>query len=213
MGPKKRAKRARRASVRQSLRFMIQETLQLTGGNTKNTRKESDFYPTPPEVTHALMEFLYEKNHINALDAVWECACGNGVMAKVINEYVMDVFSSDIEDRGFGVGGVDFLKPLDTAEYDWIITNPPFSKASEFITQALNQCDKVAMLFKSQYWHAKTRLDLFREHPPSYVLPLTWRPDFLNGARGNRPTMECLWTVWLPDHAYAKYIPLKKPTL
>lgn len=30
---------------------------------------------------------------------------------------------------------------------------------------------------------------------PSYVLPLTWRPDFLYGAKSGRPTMELLWTV------------------
>lgn len=53
-----------------------------------------------------------------------------------------------------------------------------------------------AMLLKAQYWHAAKRAQLFCEVPPSYVLPLTWRPDFLfkerNGKRARaRSWMSC----------------------
>ena len=37
---------------------MRQIDLQLTAGNNKGNRRELDFYPTPPEVTIALMDFL-----------------------------------------------------------------------------------------------------------------------------------------------------------
>lgn len=55
------------------------------------------------------------------------------------------------------------------------------------------------------------RWNLFMQHPPAYVLPLTWRPDFLNGTKGGSPTMECLWTVWISGNTSAQYIPLLKP--
>ena len=74
------------------------------------------------------------------------------------------------------------------------------------------------MLLKSQYWHAAKRAQLFREIPPSYVLPLTWRPDFLfkerNGEKGASPLMDVMWCVWLTPHmqgAYTEYKPLMRP--
>lgn len=98
------------------------------------------------------------------------------------------------------------------AEYqcNWIITNPPFSMASKFIQHALELGAPCAFLLKSQFWHAKSRLDIFRGCPPSYVLPLTWRPDFLYGAKSGSPTMELLWTVWAGTHD-ATYCPLERP--
>lgn len=37
---------------------MNQLDLQLTAGNNKDNRRDLDFYPTPPEATIALMNFL-----------------------------------------------------------------------------------------------------------------------------------------------------------
>jgi hypothetical protein len=50
---------------------------------------------------------------------------------------------------------------------------------------------------------------LFDRHTPSFVMPLTWRPDFMGLGR---PTMEISWVVWEPFGAvYPAYIPLSKP--
>ena len=71
----------------------------------------------------------------------------------------------------------------------------------EFIRHAAEIGKPFAMLLKAQYWHAAKRAQLFREIPPSYVLPLTWRPDFLfkerNGKKGASPLMDVMWCVWL----------------
>lgn len=93
-----------------------------------------------------------------------------------------------------------------------IITNPPFSCAEQFIRKCLDLEKPFAMLLKSQYWHAAGRWQLFMEHPPAFVLPLTWRPDFNFGKRGGNPTMEVLWTVWdsMPCKT-AYYHPLQRP--
>ena len=98
-----------------------------------------------------------------------------------------------------------------TRPCDWIITNPPFSHAAEFISRAFDLGKPCAILVKSQFWHAKRRIELYRRNPPSYVLPLTWRPDFLYGAKSGSPTMEIIWTVWTGTHHAAKYVPLEKP--
>lgn len=176
----------------------VTDAVQLTGGGDKSKRRELDFYPTPPDVTHALMRFLNRP-----LGVVWEPACGDGAMANVIADYGNTVISTDIRESGFGGGGFDFL--LESRVCDAVITNPPFNVSEEFIRHALTQAPIVAMVLKSQYWHAKKRINLFKESPPAWVLPLTWRPDFMGGERGGAPTMEVHWTVWIRGDEDTKY--------
>lgn len=178
--------------------------LQLTGGNNANSRRELDYYPTPPVATIALMDFLKLPR-----TTIWEPACGTGEMARVIESYGHTVKAQDIRDTGYGIGGLDFLRSNERAEC--IITNPPFALSEQFIRHALKLAPTVCMLLKSQYWHAAKRYQLFVQHPPAFVLPLTWRPDFLNGERGGAPTMEMAWTVWIQGNTDCKYIPLQKP--
>ena len=181
-------------------------TAALANGGDQAKRRELDFYPTPPDVTRALLLFL-------ALQpcTIWEPACGDGAMSRVLAQGGHTVLSTDIRQTGFGQGDVDFL----TAEpfiCDAIITNPPFAASEQFIRTALEHAPLVAMLLKSQYWHAQKRFALFDQHPPAWILPLMWRPDFLDGERGGRPTMECLWTVWIAGNTDTKYRPLPKPS-
>jgi hypothetical protein len=171
-------------------------------------RNKTDFYATPPEVTVALLDFLEGKGLIEPGCCIWEPACGNLDLADVMRKRWYLVRVSDLYPQRKEQPSIDFLTAR--IECDWIITNPPFSKATEFITHALELGKPCAFLLKSQFWHAKSRLDLFRENPPSYVLPLTWRPDFLYGAKSGSPTMECLWTVWLGAPGCV-YWPLEKP--
>lgn len=172
-------------------------------------RNKTDFYETPPEVTTALLDFLEAAGHLHpSKDVIWEPACGAGKMAEVMRTAGYDVICTDLNDFGYGMSGVDFLES--SQRCDWIITNPPFNQAAEFIRHALDLGFPCAFLLKSQFWHASSRLQLFRDNPPSYVLPLTWRPDFLYGAKSGSPTMEVIWTVWAGDHD-AKYWPLQKP--
>ena len=89
-----------------------------------------------------------------------------------------------------------------------MITNPPFALSEAFILKALQHAPIVAMLLKSQYWHAAKRQQLFNAHMPAYIFPLTWRPDFMFGERGGAPTMDVLWTVWIKGQHTAKYEPL-----
>lgn len=167
--------------------------LNLSAGKEK--RRELDFYPTPPDATIALMDFLDLPQSI-----IWEPASGDGSMSEVIESYGHRVISTDIRSEGiYGQSGQDFLK-VRYPNVDAIITNPPFNLAERFIRKATNEAKTVAMLLKSQYWHAACRMSLFNYSRPAYILPLTWRPDFLfkerkNGKKGS-PTMEVLWAVW-----------------
>lgn len=166
-------------------------------------RNVVDFYPTPPDVTRALLASWPISG------AVWECACGTGAMADALKYCGLEVIATDLNDFGYGKSGVNFLN--ENCNSDWIITNPPFSMASQFIERAIALHRPFAFLLKSQFWHALKRHKLFVSHPPEAVLPLTWRPDFLNGAKGGSPTMDCIWTVWGAEPAHTTiYCPIKR---
>ena len=81
----------------------------------------------------------------------------------------------------------------------------------EVIRKSADHNVPFAMLLKSQYWHAAKRVALFSDIRPAYVLPLTWRPDFLLEARGGSPLMEVHWCVWMQGSSKTEYIPLIKP--
>lgn len=169
----------------------------MIGGNADKVRRNSDFYPTPPEVTNALLDFL----ELPTSMVIWEPACGDNRMVDVMRARGHKVIATDIQT------GTDFLEcPLH--ECDFIITNPPFSIADKFIERCIEHDKPFAMLLKSQYWHARKRLPLFRKLTPSYVLPLTWRPDFTG--EGKAPLMDVMWVVWC-GNTPACYIPLEKP--
>lgn len=172
--------------------------LNIVGAAPADGRNKTDFYPTPPEVTTALLRFL----RLPPATTVWEPACGDGRMAEVMREHHLAVIATDIAQ------GYDFLKMSDRSE-DWIITNPPFSYAAEFIEQCISFDKPFALLLKAQFWHSKKRLPLFEKCPPDYICPLTWRPDFTGKGAS---MMDVMWCIWVhPRTGTTIYRPLCKP--
>lgn len=175
----------------------------IAGGNTAYRRSKSDFYPTPPEATQAILDWLKLPNG----SKIWECACGEGHMVEVMRQSGYEVIGTDIR------GGYDYLLTETPNNVDFIITNPPFSKAKEFIEKSIERKIPFAFLLKTQFWNSKSRYDLFYSQPPTYILPLTWRPDFLFKTRGKgSPLMDVLWCVWIPEKTETLFRPLLKPT-
>ena len=161
------------------------------------TRRDDDFYPTPPEATEAFCRaelFAFRKF------VVWEPACGDGAISEVLKRYGCTVVSTDLVDRGYGVFPLDFLAynafgdPLLSTQAPAIITNPPFVLAEEFIRRAHDHdASYVAMLLKANFLRAGKRLRLFDDRPPARIYPLSWRPDFTGAGA---PHTDCAWFVW-----------------
>lgn len=106
---------------------MADATYNLNGGFKPTIKRFADldgpdFFPTPRWATFALADVEPFKGDI------WECACGDGAMSRVLEETGRPVFSSDLYRRGYGESGLDFLKPTRSA--DNVITNPPYNCAS-----------------------------------------------------------------------------------
>ena len=90
-----------------------------------------DFFPTPAWATHALIE-----NEKFSGD-IWECACGDGTMSRVLETTGVQVISSDPYRRGFGEVGVNFLDNDRCS--DNIITNPPYNSAEGFVASGVSK--------------------------------------------------------------------------
>lgn len=188
----------------------------IIGGNGE--RIDSDFYPTPKDVTIALMEFLKSVDSplFNLFwsighPSIWEPACGDGAISDVLKDYFPRVISSDLRETGYQDFIFDFANGDQKTQYDAIITNPPFNLAETFIRRSLKQTNHVALLLKTQYWHASKRTKLFKDHPPAYVLPLNWRPNFFGEKATGSPTMDFIWCVWMAGQSDTRYRILEKP--
>jgi hypothetical protein len=146
--------------------------LAYVGHNAKGDREENDFYPTPEKATQSLLNLQkFEGN-------IWECACGDGAMSKVMIKNGYDVYSSDLIDRGYGETGVDFLNS--TKQVDNIVTNPPFNLAAEFTLQAFKLAKKkIVMLSKISYLEGvKRREIIFNQNKLEKVLVFSRRVPF-----------------------------------
>lgn len=81
-------------------RWAVEGTLGKPGNNE---REKNDFYATDPIAAEWLCE-LEDLHH-----DIWECACGKGHLAKVFAAHGHNVRSTDLIDRGYGQGGVNFF--------------------------------------------------------------------------------------------------------
>ena len=135
--------------------------------HTPKDRQENDYYATEPKA----MELLLAEEKFSPV--VWECACGEGHLSKVLESHGYKVLSTDLVYRGFGCAEpFDFLKD-ELRDFDGdIITNPPYKYALEFVEKALSVVRsgrKVAMFLKLQFLEGKSRKQFFTQNPPKTV--------------------------------------------
>ena len=128
-------------------------------------RADADYYATEPAATDWLCKLEQFQSPI------LEPSCGEGHISRQLIAHGYDVVSRDLVDRGYGEVADFLLFNNDTWEGD-IITNPPYSKAQEFVEQALKMVKpgrKVAMFLKLTFLEGKKRGELFKITPPIRV--------------------------------------------
>lgn len=135
--------------------------------HTEKERQVDDYYATEPKAAELL---LAEEQFA---PTIWECACGEGHLAKVFAEHGHEVIATDLVYRGYGdPEPLDFLEET-IEDFDGdIITNPPYKYALEFIQRAIESVPvgrKVAMFLKLQFLEGKKRKEFFQKTPPRTV--------------------------------------------
>ena len=175
-------------------------TYNLNGGFKPTLKRFADlggpdFFPTPEWATYALID------NERFTGDIWECACGDGAMSKVLAQTGRTVESSDLYNRGYGEIGVDFLCP--TREAANIVTNPPYNAAEGFVRSGLsNASSKFALLLRLAFLEGANRANtIFAKAPPSRVWVFSERITFYpaNAVQKGSGTTAYAWFVWDKD--------------
>jgi len=167
----------------------------------RNEPKDSpDDFPTPPWATRALIEHIMDDRGSLANLTCLEPACGAGHMTKVLKEYFREVDCADAYCYGYGAVQ-DFLShPHETNSVDWIITNPPFRLAEEFVLRALSiaRCG-VAILARTVFLESIGRYrGIFLDTPPTKFAQFVERVPMVRGRLDSKASTATgyAWLVW-----------------
>lgn len=158
-----------------------------------------DDFPTPPWATRALIEHVIGVDRVRVLTCL-EPACGAGHMATPLKEYFADVKCADAYDYGFAPVR-DFLSyPYETNAVDWVITNPPFRLAEEFVQRAFDVARQgVAVLVRTVFLESVGRYNrLFLNDPPSIFAQFAERVPMVKGRLDQKATTATgyAWLIW-----------------
>lgn len=176
--------------------------------HSKNERQPEDYYATDPIAAKLLLEVEPDLNNI------WECACGEGHLAKVFDEAGKLGKATDLINRGYGIVE-DFLLNKEPYYSGDIVTNPPYKYAQEFVEHALCKVDegrKVCMFLKVLFLESQSRKELFTKYPPKTIYVSSSR---INCARNgdfvtyNSSAIAYAWYVWIKgykDETVVKWI-------
>jgi len=115
--------------------------------------KVNDFQ-TPDIAVYPLLKYIPKDW------TVWECACGKGNIARLLESRGNKVIATDIKN------GQDFLT-YEPENYDCVITNPPYSIKDKFLKRCYLLDKPFALLLplttfegKRQYWMEKYGIEV-----------------------------------------------------
>ena len=175
---------------------MLDKSVQ--SGRAPLAEHRDDFYATPPEAVRALLEV--EKFS----GTIWEPACGDGAIVKVLRDAGHLVYATDLVERGCpdSESRVDFLfEQPPGIHIGAIVTNPPYALAKPFVAHAiLLGVPKVAMLLRLAFLEGSGRssiLDtglLARVYVFKNRLPMMHRDGWTGKKVSN--AIPFVWLVW-----------------
>lgn len=165
-------------------------------------RHERDFYETPPEAVHSIAHLLPRAGY------VYDAGCGSGALVRHAGSVLSGAY----------VTGVDLVPQVEAGEHydevhavDWlefeedqpsttkmVITNPPYSKAREFIDHALDLVGPeghVWALLRLGFLASQRRFHWWQQHPAD-VYVLSKRPSFTGNGRTDASAY--MWAAWGP---------------
>lgn len=176
-----------------------------SGANISRRTSATDCYSTPRWATEALLDREVFPGR------TLEPADGQGEMSCVLAYHGLKITCSDIEPlRHMSARTVDepvdFLSDyFDDGSFDNVVTNPPFSKAMEFVQKALLVAtNKVAMFLRIQFLESRKRYEWFKASPLKAVYVFSERcslaPFGQEECTGSNGTACHAWFVW--DHSW-----------
>jgi hypothetical protein len=175
----------------------MDSTYNLNGGFKPTLKRFADldgpdFYPTPEWATYALI------GNETFDGRIWEPACGDGTMVRVLRDTGRPIDATDLFDRGYGEVGIDFLKSDRNVEN--IVTNPPYNSAEGFVEAGLRQASrKLCLLLRLAFLEGANRQrTIFAKTPPARVWVFSERITFYpaGAIQKGSGTTAYAWFVW-----------------
>jgi hypothetical protein len=157
-------------------------------------RQEIDYYATSPVAINHLLRFHQPTK-------VWEPSAGELHLVDAMREVGIDVYATDIIERGRKLDKVMDFMLADKWDGD-IVMNPPYKFALQHINKALSiigDGQKVFAFLKIQFLEGKARKKFFELYPPKEVLIFSFRvPCFKNGRFDlyDSSAIAYAWFVW-----------------
>jgi hypothetical protein len=159
-----------------------------------------DDFPTPPWATRGFMEHVIQECGPFSKMSCLEPACGAGHMAKVLKEYFGEVRASDAFQYGYGALRNYLDVPYEANAVDWVITNPPFRLAEDFVQRSLLVARKgVAILARTVFIESVGRYrNIFEKTPPTKFAQYTERVPMVRGRLDRKASTATgyAWLVW-----------------
>jgi 23S rRNA G2445 N2-methylase RlmL len=138
-------------------------------------------WETPWQAVTPLAIHLKRKQY----KVVWEPACGNGQLARILKKLGFEVICTDIK------YGQDFFTLTPAFDYDVIVTNPPFNQRIQFLRRCYKLNKPFALLMPTIFTIEMG--NLFKRHGIE-LLVLTKRLRFIK--EGKKSTTAPFSVAW-----------------
>jgi hypothetical protein len=159
-------------------------------------RDAVDFWPTPEDLIRAFILYVLP---LLPAGLIWECAAGDGRLARAIAACGKRVMQTDLI-ASPNVHRLDFLHDEPPAETFGAIavTNPPNSSWDAFLARGLSLFDGgrltgLVLLLRLDYLQAATRVHAFNR--ATFEIRCNWRPIWIPGTKQGRWSWH--WLGWL----------------
>ena len=168
----------------------------------RKARIQNDFYETAEGLTRALLRRCPELTTAQILEP---CA-GEGAIARLFP----NCLTNDVDPLRPCDYALDATDPTAWSEFgtmDWVVTNPPFSHASQILPLALEHaCEGVAFLLRLTYLEpCSDRADWLLQHADQmrFCLPCNPRPQFRQDT-DSTDSATVAWLIWLKDWSWTR---------
>ena len=147
--------------------------------------KKQDIYYTPEWAVESILKYIPKDK------VIWEPCCGKLNMTNVLKENGYTVISTDIEmDKKY-----DFLTYEPEENYDYIITNPPYTIKTEIIKRCYELKKPFMLLLPLPTMESQVRINLFKEYGITYF-QFTRRVNYYSTYK-NKYSSSPFYSLWL----------------
>lgn len=162
-----------------------------------------------------IVDILTARKAFNKTHDVVEPCKGDGAISERLRSLGYQVRTADIDEtKGGNYPGLDFFEPRAEKIFngcDWIVTNPPYFCAPDFVRVAMSRANlgvacflRLSFLEPCEKKDTSKRLDLLSPRADRMRL---WRvivcPRISFTNDGGKDNMTCAWFVWVHDGATA----------